>query len=98
MSERRLAIAVKGIPFDIRGKPCGGNISFFPIYLENKEGRKRREQAAKFLCAQCDVRDECLEFALEIRERYGIWGGKTETERRRILRNDESIQRYLSKK
>ena len=71
---------------------------FFPHDSENKAERKLREQAAKFLCAQCDVRDECLEFALEIRERYGIWGGKTEGERRTILRNDGAIQRYLSKK
>jgi WhiB family redox-sensing transcriptional regulator len=32
------------------------------------------------------VRDECLDFALETRQRYGIWGGTTERQRRRMMR------------
>ena len=42
--------------------------------------------AAKSVCAQCDVRGACLEFALGSREREGVWGGATERERRRLLR------------
>jgi len=42
--------------------------------------------AAKSVCAQCDVREACLEFALGSREREGVWGGATERERRRLLR------------
>lgn len=38
------------------------------------------------ICAGCPVRDACLEWALETRIRYGIWGGETERERRRLLR------------
>jgi len=41
---------------------------------------------AKSLCTRCDAKGECLEFALATREKYGIWGGTTEKERRRILR------------
>jgi len=41
---------------------------------------------AKWVCAQCNVRQACLEHALAIRERDGVWGGATEKERRRILR------------
>ncbi len=41
---------------------------------------------AKAVCAQCPVIDPCLEHALTIREKVGIWGGCTERERRRIIR------------
>jgi WhiB family redox-sensing transcriptional regulator len=44
------------------------------------------ERAALALCATCPVRDECLDYALEARERYGVWGGTTEKERRRLVR------------
>jgi WhiB family redox-sensing transcriptional regulator len=42
--------------------------------------------AAKAVCAVCSVRESCLEHALHNREKEGIWGGATERERRRILR------------
>jgi WhiB family redox-sensing transcriptional regulator len=38
------------------------------------------------VCNRCPVRTECLEFALETQEPHGIWGGKTEQERRTLLR------------
>lgn len=41
---------------------------------------------AKTICAQCPVREACLEYALANRERDGVWGGATERERRRIVR------------
>ncbi|MDQ4070225.1 MAG: WhiB family transcriptional regulator [Actinomycetota bacterium] len=41
---------------------------------------------AKDVCGTCTVRQQCLEFALTNREREGVWGGATEKERRRILR------------
>lgn len=41
---------------------------------------------AKAICDQCPVRQSCLEHALMQREREGIWGGCTERERRRTLR------------
>lgn len=42
--------------------------------------------AAKAVCAQCAVATMCLEYALGSRERDGVWGGATEKERRRIIR------------
>jgi WhiB family redox-sensing transcriptional regulator len=42
--------------------------------------------AAKVVCDVCSVRETCLEFALQGREKEGVWGGATEKERRRILR------------
>ena len=41
---------------------------------------------AKAVCATCPVRQECLEFALATRQGDGVWGGLTETERRRLRR------------
>ena len=41
---------------------------------------------AKAVCASCAVREACLEFALASRERDGVWGGATEKDRRRMLR------------
>jgi WhiB family redox-sensing transcriptional regulator len=41
---------------------------------------------AKSICAECDVRASCLEHALAVREKDGVWGGATERERRRIIR------------
>jgi WhiB family transcriptional regulator, redox-sensing transcriptional regulator len=43
-------------------------------------------EKAKAVCAQCSVRATCLEFALGHREKQGVWGGATERERRRIIR------------
>jgi len=39
---------------------------------------------AKAVCAGCTVRDACLEYALVNYEKHGIWGGKSERERRRM--------------
>lgn len=41
---------------------------------------------AKSVCADCGVRIACLEHALSAREKVGVWGGATERERRRIIR------------
>jgi WhiB family redox-sensing transcriptional regulator len=43
-------------------------------------------EVAKEVCRDCGVRTACLEFALARREKVGVWGGATERERRRILR------------
>jgi len=41
-------------------------------------------KAAKAVCAHCDVQAECLAFALTTNERFGVWGGLSERERRKI--------------
>ena len=41
---------------------------------------------AKAVCAECGVRVACLEYALNVREKAGVWGGATERERRRLIR------------
>jgi WhiB family redox-sensing transcriptional regulator len=42
--------------------------------------------AAQEICALCPVREACLEHALAVREKHGVWGGLTERERRRVIR------------
>lgn len=54
---------------------------FAPDGFERKDQRVRRELAAKGVCAGCNVRKPCLEYALTNREQFGIWGGMTEAER-----------------
>jgi WhiB family redox-sensing transcriptional regulator len=53
--------------------------AFFP-----EKGGSTRE--AKRICTGCEVRAECLEYALAHDERFGIWGGLSERERRRLKR------------
>jgi WhiB family redox-sensing transcriptional regulator len=44
-----------------------------------------READAKAICVACIVREDCLSYALSIREPHGIWGGMNENERRLLL-------------
>lgn len=50
-------------------------------------GSREAEKAALAICAICTVSNECLDHALESKERFGIWGGETEKARKRILRD-----------
>ena len=43
-------------------------------------------RTAKTICRECLVREECLEFAITTGEKFGIWGGMSERERRRVRR------------
>lgn len=42
-------------------------------------------EPAKAICRTCDVTDKCLQYALNNHEQFGVWGGKTERERRQLL-------------
>ncbi len=53
---------------------------------ETPAERRSREDRAKRVCFGCGVRKECLEYALDTKEPYGIWGGLTELERKARLR------------
>lgn len=48
---------------------------------------------AKAICGECQVRNECLDFAIEIGEKFGIWGGMSERERRRVRRERQVAAR-----
>ncbi|MHA7987242.1 WhiB family transcriptional regulator [Rathayibacter sp. CAU 1779] len=51
--------------------------AFFP-----EKGGSTRD--AKKICTSCEVRSQCLEYALQNDERFGIWGGLSERERRKL--------------
>ena len=53
--------------------------AFFP-----EKGGSTRD--AKRVCSACPVRDECLDYAMAHDEKFGIWGGLSERERRRLRR------------
>jgi WhiB family redox-sensing transcriptional regulator len=63
--------------------------SFFP-------DRGESSRPAKRVCAACDVRAECLQYALDHGERYGVWGGLSERERRALARQPRPVGRCPS--
>ena len=62
---------------------------FFP-----ERGASTKE--AKGVCGGCEVRMECLEYALRHGEKFGIWGGMSERERRRIRRQRALARRGIA--
>ena len=68
---------------------CRGEDSvyfFAPSYFEKPWEKNAREAVAKAICRRCPVLDECRDYALDVREGHGIWGGLNEMERRALLR------------
>jgi len=66
---------------------CAGELAplfYPPMRPEKKLARIARESKAKSICATCLVRTHCLEYALANNERYGVWGGLTDVERRAL--------------
>lgn len=81
-------MAVREIPVEWQVRAaCRGPqaVVFFPPSTPERRDEKRfREESAKAICAGCAVRDDCLSYALSIREQHGIWGGLSEAERREL--------------
>lgn len=50
------------------------------------EHGNQHSRAVKAICQTCPVQAECLEFAVANSERFGLWGGLTERERRSVPR------------
>jgi WhiB family redox-sensing transcriptional regulator len=59
---------------------------FFP-----ERGASTRK--AKAICGECQVRAQCLDFAIDIGEKFGIWGGMSERERRKVRRDRQVAAR-----
>jgi WhiB family transcriptional regulator, redox-sensing transcriptional regulator len=61
--------------------------TFFPSQPDSagQTGAKGLE-AARTICRTCPVQPECLEYALTHHEKFGVWGGTSERERRKIRR------------
>lgn len=60
---------------------------FFPVSSSGPD--LEQEAEAKEVCARCQVRPECLAFALRTRQVHGVWGGMSEQERYLLWRPDE---------
>lgn len=56
---------------------------FFPSRGGGR-GEDRESEVAKAVCRGCVVRTECLDYALSVPERFGVWGGLSAKERSRI--------------
>lgn len=66
---------------------CRGTDTSVFYHPENERGpaRQRREQQAKQICGLCPVVASCLDWALTMREPYGVWGGLSTDEREALL-------------
>ncbi|MGH8998347.1 MAG: WhiB family transcriptional regulator [Acidimicrobiia bacterium] len=73
--------------WQVRASCRGPHSSYFfpPSHFERKEDKEEREEVAKGICRTCPVKRPCLDYALQIREPHGIWGGLNETERKARL-------------
>ena len=69
---------------DTRWKDLSNCLGVDPDLFFPERGASTRE--AKEVCRGCEVRVDCLEYALQNGEKFGIWGGMSERERRRIRR------------
>jgi WhiB family redox-sensing transcriptional regulator len=58
---------------------------FFPISVS--DAGSGQIERARAICDGCDVRAECLRYALANRIKDGIWGGRTEQQRQSLLRS-----------
>ena len=75
----------------------GHNQLFFaPDESESRSQRAYRESRAKAVCHECVVRTHCLSEALRSDERFGIWGGLTEKERRALRRSPDGADGHLA--
>jgi WhiB family redox-sensing transcriptional regulator len=87
MTEEEIPVTVTLSLLDLEERPWAAYAScraedpdlFFP-------GPDGDPQEALRICSGCPVKGECLEWALDTRVHYGIWGGMTERQRRRVLR------------
>jgi len=80
--------------------PCHGKTALF--FASDGRADNQYMKAAKAICQTCPFRNGCLEIALTENHRYGIWGGTTPKERRKIRRergikrkNQKSIYPYV---
>ncbi len=81
---REATVAYWGWQKDAACKGLSAAVFYHP---EGERGADRinRDNAAKEVCFRCIARTACLEYALENRETYGVWGGTTEGEREEMF-------------
>ncbi len=80
MTENLLTELVEG--YRLRWKNDALCASMDPVLFFPDKGKNAR--AAKQVCRQCPVREQCLDYALETNQSFGVWGGFTEGERTKL--------------
>lgn len=83
-------------PASLRVHPAGVNVAWMrrrachgvptDVFFPDTEYTYACIEAKKF-CGSCDVAGDCLAYAMEHREKHGIWGGLSTAERRRLRRS-----------
>ncbi len=71
------------------GACMGSSIGTFYPETYKTAGDKKKIAAAKLVCSNCVLQPACLEYALETRQKNGIWGGATEKERKRMIKTPQ---------
>ncbi|MGO1228089.1 WhiB family transcriptional regulator [Brachybacterium sp. AOP42-C2-15] len=84
-----MTIAATPITEDSSWATRGACVSMDPdgFFVQGAE-----QHAVKLACGACPVRTECLADALDNRVDFGVWGGMTERERRRMLRRHPDVR------
>jgi WhiB family redox-sensing transcriptional regulator len=88
LDETRELVCFVSQPGDWRARALCAQVDpdiFFPDKGESPA-------AAKRVCASCEVRAECLQDALDRNERFGVWGGLSERERRVLARQPNPVR------
>jgi WhiB family redox-sensing transcriptional regulator len=57
------------------------------------DGGEDNERAAIAICQLCRVQDACLTYAIHTGQQYGVWGGRSQAELRRLVAADRRGQR-----
>lgn len=89
--QHRLNVAINE-----NGAACDGYTEEFYADPEDKMSARM----AKFICAGCPIKQECLDYAMAAQEDYGIWGGLTAEERKWFFHEARKMKRrreYLDK-
>ncbi|WKZ82239.1 MAG: WhiB family transcriptional regulator [Acidimicrobiia bacterium] len=90
LDDLREVIEVGDLSWQAGANCTGANADlFFP-----ERGASTR--VAKSICRECSVKEACLEFAITTGEKFGIWGGMSERERRRVRRERHIAARRAS--
>ncbi len=82
-----MSVVLNDQRWQVRASCRGPQIKVFfpPSHFERKSDRRERERRAKVICQTCVVQNDCLNYALQIGEQHGIWGGLNATERKELV-------------
>jgi WhiB family redox-sensing transcriptional regulator len=81
-----MSVVLNDQRWQVRAACRGPQIKVFfpPSHFERKADKRERERRAKLICQTCSVQNDCLNYALQIGEQHGIWGGLNATERKEL--------------